>query len=386
MLIPNTNYRAMLEAARPHEGFWLDCGLGHPAFDGNPAGVAALESVPCLKGSNHYACEVPSTLSDAIMAFVLLMFKVTLSENQIAVPTIGTRCVPGYISLEFLAENHRPMVWLAEAPGYPGHTVVIDQYGGVCKREATHGFEFIDIVEAMENKGRLQEYDAVIFQAVVNPTAKRTSDGAVRRIAEFAARTGKLVYFDGAYQCVTHGSPVPSPLLEVGNPYSNIIWTYSTSKGDQLASLAYSLLLGDPRWVGKFSKVQSATREGGSMAGYSALEACLNNPGFLMETSHGYDRLHRLLASALSPAGMFVPKREGSIFAYVPIPECWWEAGKDSYDFAMELARNGVLTYTDRQFNDSGRHLRVNLSSFLDVPRVRDRLTEVVASTNRMYN
>jgi aspartate/methionine/tyrosine aminotransferase len=382
MLIPNTNYRAMLEGARPSEGFWLDCGLGHPVFDGNPAGVAALESVPRLRGSNRYACEVPGTLFEAIKAFILLMFKVVLSENQIAVTTIGTRCVPGYISLQFLAENHRPMRWLAGAPGYPGHTVVINQYGGVCDREATNGFEFIDVVEAMETEGRLQQYDAVIFQAVVNPTARRTSDGAVRRAAELADRSGKLVYFDGAYQCVTHGSPVPSPLFGVDSPYSNIIWTYSTSKGDQLASLAYSLLIGDPRWVSRFNEVQSATREGASMAGYSALEACLGNPGFLIETAHGYDRLHRFLTSTLSPAGLSVPKREGSIFAYVPISQGWLDAGKNSFDYAMALAQRGVLTYTDLQFFDTGKHLRVNLSSSLDVLQVRSRLTELVASIN----
>lgn len=386
MLIPNTNYRAELEGVNPPEGFWFRGGLGHPSFPGNPAGVAAQKAAADILGSNRYACDVPGTLIEAAQGFFLDLFQVSLEPNQIAVPTIGTRCIPGFLALQFLVQNHRAMRWLAEARGYPGHSLIIDQFGGCCdRRSVKDGEEFIDVVEEMEQRGELDDYDAVIFQAVVNPTAKRTSNKAIRHIIEFAERTGKLVYFDGAYQCVVTGGPVPSPLKGLPYKRSNIIWSYSTSKGDQLANLGYSLLLGDPFWVAKFLQVQSAAREGGSLAGYMALEACLRNPGFLEQTSDAYDRLYGHLREALAPTGVSA-FRDGSIFADVEISRGWQGAGKNSYHYALALANRGALTYTDLQFGGDGTRLRVNLDSALDDERIRWRLTETVDAVNRMCN
>lgn len=384
MLMPKTNYRVELESAGPAGGFWFKGGLGHPSFEGNPAGVEALRIATEVHGHNRYACEVPKTMFEAVFNLIFTLFQVSLEQDQVAIPTIGTRCIPGFLSLWFWNEYRRSMRWLAEKRGYPGHSLVIEQYTGCCDRQTVRNCEFIDVVEDMERTRELDQYDAVIFQAVGNPTARRTSDSAVRRIAELAARTGKLVYFDGAYQCVATGGPVPSPLKGVEDKSSNIIWSYSTSKGDQLANLGYSLLLGDPFWVGNFTKVQSVTREGGSLSGYMALEACLRNPAFLRITNAGYDRLYQHLIEVLTPVGMSA-FREGSIFADVEIPKGWQTGDRDSFGYALELAKRGMLTYTDRQFDGDGTKLRVNLDGSLDMSHVRGRLTETVDTVNRMF-
>lgn len=200
-----------------------------------------------------------------------------------------------------------------------------------------------------------------------NPTGRVLGVDELRAVVTAARRIGAVVASDECYALLAWAEPwasagVPS-LLDprvCDGDHAGLLVAVSLSKQSNLAGYRAGFVAGDPVLVRRLLEVRKHAGMMMPTPVQAAARAALANDGHVAEQVARYGRRRRVLAGALTEAGLVVDESAAGLYLWAHMPG----AGQDCWQTVADLADLGILVAPGSFYGPAGaRHVRVALTA-----------------------
>jgi succinyldiaminopimelate transaminase len=200
-----------------------------------------------------------------------------------------------------------------------------------------------------------------------NPTGRVLGVDELRAVVTAARRIGAVVASDECYALLAWGEPwasagVPS-LLDprvCDGDHTDLLVAVSLSKQSNLAGYRAGFVAGDPVLVRRLLEVRKHAGMMMPTPVQAAARAALADVGHVAEQVARYGRRRRVLAGALTEAGLVVDESAAGLYLWAHMPG----AGQDCWQTVADLADLGILVAPGSFYGPAGaRHVRVALTA-----------------------
>src|SRR6516162_11348426 len=328
-----------MEARRAGEDV-VDLGFGNPDIPSPPVAVDKLcEAVRNPRNHRYSSSRGIPKLRSAITDLYRRRFGVTLDPETQACTTIGAKEGFSHLMWTLLAPGDAAMV---PTPSYPIH-IWGPILAGAEVRHVRLGPEedfFENLLEAWTDSWPRPR--VIVLSFPHNPTTACVDLEFMQRMVDFAREHEVLLVHDFAYADLGFDGYDPPSILQVPGATDVAVELYSLTKGFSMPGWRVGFLLGNAEVVGALGKLKSYLDYGTFQPIQIASIVAMNEvPDFPKEVNAIYRGRRDALVDGLARVGWEIPKPQGTMFVWAPIPEAYQELG--SLEFSKLLVREAKV-------------------------------------------
>ena len=331
-------------------------------------------SEACLVPENYkYAITDLPELLDAAIGWYDRRFNVSLERDNITA-VYGTQEGMAHICFPLCDPGD---IVLVPDPGYPVFRFGPFMMGAEVvpiPLSASNGFliDFEKIDSELAKKAKV-----MIVCYPNNPVTAYATDDFYLNLIAFAKKYDIFVIHDNAYgELMLDGKIGRSFLsfpgaMEVGMEFNSL------SKSYNLPGMRISFAIGDKDVIKAFKSMRSQIDYAHFQAIQKAAIAVLNGPQDILERNRNEYKARRdALAEGLNKIGWEVPRNNGTMFVWYPIPKGY----TDDFEFAMELIeKTGIICVPGQSFGEMGKgYIRIALVE--PIPVLEEAVSALAAS------
>jgi alanine-synthesizing transaminase len=319
----------------------IDLGMGNPDL-GTPKHIVAklIQAAQNPKNHRYSASRGITRIRVAITRWYRERYGVELDPDTEAIATIGAKEGLAHLALAVLQPGDGVLV---PNPTYPIHAYSVVIADGDLRSVPLSG-------SADEFFARLQETarlawpkaKLLILSFPHNPTTMCVDRAFFERVVEFAREHRLMVVHDFAYADFAFDGYRPPSFLEVPGAKDVGVELFSTSKSYNMAGWRLAFACGNRTMIHALSRIKSYLDYGAfqpvQIAGIIALEGDQSVVADIVEV---HRRRRNVLVDGLNKLGWVVPKPQGTMFVWAPIPEAFRAIG--SLEFAKLLIQEAKV-------------------------------------------
>jgi alanine-synthesizing transaminase len=322
-----------LEARRAGEDV-IDLGFGNPDVPSPPIAVEKLgEAARNPRNHRYSATRGLPKLRLAITDLYRRKFDVQLDPETEVCTTIGAKEGFSHLMWTLLAPGD---VAFVPSPSYPIH-IWGPILAGADVRHVRLGPEhdfFDNLLRAWEESWPRPR--VIVLSFPHNPTTTCVDLEWMARMVDFARDHDVLLVHDFAYADLGFDGYDPPSILQVPGAIDVAVELYTLTKSFSMAGWRVGFLLGNPEVVAALAKLKSYLDYGTFQPIQIASIIAMNEaPDYPLEVNRIYKGRRDALIDGLARIGWEIPKPEGTMFVWAPIPAPYEEMG--SLEFAKML-------------------------------------------------
>jgi alanine-synthesizing transaminase len=322
-----------LEARRAGEDV-IDLGFGNPDLPSPDVAVDKLaEAARNPRNHRYSATRGLPKLRLAVTDLYRRKFDVQLDPETEVCTTIGAKEGFSHLMWTLLAPGD---VAFVPSPSYPIH-IWGPILAGADVRHVRLGPEhdfFQHLLNAWEESWPRPR--VVVLSFPHNPTTTCVDLEFMARMVDFAREHDVLLVHDFAYADLGFDGYDPPSILQVPGAIDVAVELYTLTKSFSMAGWRVGFLLGNPEVVGALAKLKSYLDYGTFQPIQIASIIAMNEaPDYPLEVNKIYKGRRDALIDGLARIGWDIPKPQGTMFVWAPIPPPYEEMG--SLEFAKML-------------------------------------------------
>lgn len=312
----------------------IDLGFGNPDLASPQVAVDKLAEAVTNSRNHRYSQSrgIPK-LRQAVADMYLRRFGVELDPDTEVINTIGAKEGFSHLMWVLLQPNDTALV---PTPSYPIH-IWGPLFAGANITEVPLGTGddfFAAMKEAWEYAWPKPRVAILSFPH--NPTTTCVDLDFFAKTVDFAREHEVLLVHDNAYADMGFDGYEPPSILQVPGAKEVAVELYSMTKSYSMAGWRVAFMVGNPQVVAALAKLKSyldyGTFQPIQIAATVTLNEAIDYPDQMREV---YQRRRDALIDGLERIGWSVPRPQGTMFAWAPIPEPYREMG--SVEFASRL-------------------------------------------------
>ncbi|MGH7308272.1 MAG: aminotransferase class I/II-fold pyridoxal phosphate-dependent enzyme [Candidatus Rokuibacteriota bacterium] len=319
----------------------IDLGMGNPDL-GTPKHIVAklVEAAQNPKNHRYSASRGITRLRVAIARWYRERYGVELDPDTEAIATIGAKEGLAHLALAVLQPGDGVLV---PNPTYPIHAYSVVIADGDLRSVPLSG-SADDFFARLQETARLAWPKAklLILSFPHNPTTMCVDRAFFERVVEFAREHRLMVVHDFAYADFAFDGYRPPSFLEVPGAKDVGVELFSTSKSYNMAGWRLAFACGNARMIHALSRIKSYLDYGAfqpvQIAGIIALEGDQSAVAEIVEV---HRRRRNVLVDGLNKLGWTVPRPQGTMFVWAPIPEAFLTIG--SLEFAKLMIQEAKV-------------------------------------------
>ena len=314
----------------------IDLGFGNPDLPSPDVAVDKLAEAARNPRNHRYSATrgIPR-LRLAISDLYRRKFDVHLDPDAEVCVTIGAK------------EGFSHLMWVLLGPGdtalVPSPSYPIHIWGPILAGAGVHYVRlgpdqdfFANLEAAWEQAWPRPR--VVVMSFPHNPTGQCVDLEFMARMVEFARTHDVLLVHDFAYADVGFDGYQPPSLLQVPGAKDVAVEIYSLTKSFSMAGWRVGFMLGNPEVVGALARLKSYLDYGTFQPIQIASIVAMNEaPDYPAEICSVYQSRRDALIDGLARIGWHIPKPEGTMFVWAPIPPEYEEL--KSLEFAKLLVK-----------------------------------------------
>jgi alanine-synthesizing transaminase len=314
----------------------IDLGFGNPDLPSPDVAVEKLAEAARNPRNHRYSATrgIPR-LRLAISDLYRRKFDVHLDPDAEVCVTIGAK------------EGFSHLMWVLLGPGdtalVPSPSYPIHIWGPILAGAGVHYVRlgpdqdfFANLEAAWEQAWPRPR--VVVMSFPHNPTGQCVDLEFMARMVEFARTHDVLLVHDFAYADVGFDGYQPPSLLQVPGAKDVAVEIYSLTKSFSMAGWRVGFMLGNPEVVGALARLKSYLDYGTFQPIQIASIVAMNEaPDYPAEICSVYQSRRDVLIDGLERIGWHIPKPEGTMFVWAPIPPEYEEL--KSLEFAKLLVK-----------------------------------------------
>ncbi len=372
-----------VEARRNGEDI-IDLGFGNPDLPSPDIAVDKLCEAANNSRNHRYSSSrgIPK-LREAAAELYRRQFGVELDPGTEVINTIGAKEGFSHLMWTLLQPGDAALV---PAPSYPIH-LYAPLFAGGEVRELPLGTD-ADFFDSLAERW---EYSwpkprVIVLSFPHNPTTTCVDLEFMQRVVDFAREKEVLLVHDFAYADLGFDGYQPPSILQAEGAKDVAVELYSMTKSFSMAGWRVAFMVGNAEVVAALAKLKSYLDYGTFQPIQIAATVTMNTEPDYPKLACGiYQDRRDALCDGLARIGWDIPKPQGTMFAWAPIPEQYRDEG--SVAFASRLVREaGVAVSPGVGFGPGGEgHVRFALIENEQrigqaVRGLREALTELVPS------
>jgi alanine-synthesizing transaminase len=322
-----------MEARRAGEDV-IDLGFGNPDIPSPDVAVDKLaEAARNPRNHRYSATRGLPKLRLAITDLYRRKFDVQLDPETEVCTTIGAKEGFSHLMWTLLAPGD---VAFVPSPSYPIH-IWGPILAGADVRHVRLGPEhdfFDNLLRAWEESWPRPR--VIVLSFPHNPTTTCVDLEWMARMVDFARDHDVLLVHDFAYADLGFDGYDPPSILQVPGAIDVAVELYTLTKSFSMAGWRVGFLLGNPEVVAALAKLKSYLDYGTFQPIQIASIIAMNEaPDYPLEVNRIYKGRRDTLIDGLARIGWEIPKPQGTMFVWAPIPAPYEEMG--SLEFAKML-------------------------------------------------
>lgn len=318
----------------------IDLGMGNPDQETPKHIVAKLvEAAQNPRNHRYSASRGITRLRVAITKWYRDRYGVELDPETEAIVTIGAKEGLAHLALAVLQPGDGALV---PNPTYPIHSYsVVIADGDLRSVPLVPGEDFF---ARLQETARLAWPKAklLILSFPHNPTTMCVDRPFFEKVVAFAREHRLMVVHDFAYADFAFDGYKPPSFLEVPGAKEVGVELFSTSKSYNMPGWRLGFVCGNARMIHALARIKSYLDYGVfqpiQIAGIIALEG---DQRCVRDIAEVYRKRRDVLVDGLQKQGWNVPKPQGTMFVWAPIPEQFHAMG--SLEFAKLLIQEAKV-------------------------------------------
>jgi alanine-synthesizing transaminase len=319
----------------------IDLGMGNP--DGaTPKHIVAklIEAAQNPRNHRYSASRGITRLRKGIARWYRDRYGVEIDPDSEAIATIGAKEGMAHLALAVLQPGDGVLV---PNPTYPIHSYSVVIADGDLRSVPLSG-SADDFFARLQETARLAWPKAklLILSFPHNPTTMCVDRAFFERVVDFAREHRLMVVHDFAYADFGFDGYRPPSFLEVPGAKDVGVELFSTSKSYNMAGWRLAFACGNARMIHALSRIKSYLDYGAfqpvQIAGIIALEGDQSVVDDIVEV---HRKRRNVLVDGLNKLGWSVPRPQGTMFVWAPIPDAF--RGMGSLEFAKLLIQEAKV-------------------------------------------
>jgi alanine-synthesizing transaminase len=332
--------------ARQHGVDVVDLGFGNPDIPSPPIAVEKLAEAAHNTRNHRYSLSrgIPK-LREAFANLYKRTWDVDLDPETEVINTIGSK--EGFSHLMWVLLD-RGDAAIVPSPSYPIH-IYGPLFAGADLRQVP--------MSAVSAKAGDADYAESFFGALHNawdigwpkprvivvsfphnPTGTCVDLAFMQRLVDFARERGVIVVHDFAYADVGFDGYQPPSILQADGAKECAVELYSMTKSFSMAGWRVAGMAGNRDVIAALAKLKSYLDYGSFQPIQIAATVTMNEASeYPREVCGIYESRRDALVDGLARIGWDIPKPQGTMFVWAPIPEPYQEMG--SLEFAAYLVK-----------------------------------------------
>lgn len=310
----------------------IDLGFGNPDIPSPQIAVDKLAEAAHNPRNHRYSMSrgIPR-LREAVASRYLEQYGVTLDPETEVVTTIGAKEGLSHLMWVLVGPGDACMV---PSPSYPIH-IWGPLFAGAEIRQVPLGVSgsdspsdefFARAVETWESSWPRPRVFIVSFPH--NPTTTCVDLEWMTRLVNFAREHELILVHDFAYSDTAFDGYRPPSILEVPGAKEVAVELYTLTKSFSMAGWRVGFLVGNAEICQALAKMKSYLDYGTFQPIQIAATVALNEAkDYPVEVNEIYERRRNALCDGLERLGWSVPRPQGTMFVWAPIPEPYREMG-----------------------------------------------------------
>jgi alanine-synthesizing transaminase len=312
----------------------IDLGFGNPDIPSPATAVEKLaEAVHNTKNHRYSLSRGIPKLREAFAALYKRTWDVDLDPETEVINTIGSKEGFSHLMWVLLERGDAAIV---PSPSYPIH-IYGPLFAGADLRQvpmsaisAQAGDEHYteSFFAALHNAWDVgwPKPRVIVVSFPHNPTGTCVDLAFMQRLVDFARERGVIVVHDFAYADVGFDGYQPPSILQADGAKECAVEMYSMTKSFSMAGWRVAFTAGNPEVVAALAKLKSYLDYGTFQPIQIAATVTMNEaPEYPREVCATYQSRRDALVDGLARIGWDIPKPQGTMFVWAPIPEPYRE-------------------------------------------------------------
>lgn len=314
----------------------VDLGFGNPDIPSPEIAVEKLAEAAHNSRNHRYSLSkgIPK-LREAVAALYERKWGVHLDPETEIINCIGSKEGFSHLMWVLLQPGDAAIV---PTPSYPIH-IYGPLFAGADLRQVPMSTD-VDFFEALENAWNVgwPKPRVIIVSFPHNPTGACVDLAFMQRLVDFARERGVIVVHDFAYADVGFGGYQPPSILQAEGAKECAVEFYSLTKSFSMAGWRVAFMAGNPEVVAALAKLKSYLDYGTFQPIQIAATVTMNEASdYPIEVCNTYESRRDALVDGLARIGWDIPKPDGTMFVWAPIPEPYREM--KSLEFASMIVK-----------------------------------------------
>ena len=314
----------------------VDLGFGNPDIPSPEIAVEKLAEAARNSRNHRYSLSkgIPK-LREAVAALYERKWGVQLDPETEIINCIGSKEGFSHLMWVLLQPGDAAIV---PTPSYPIH-IYGPLFAGADLRQVPMSTD-VDFFEALENAWNVgwPKPRVIIVSFPHNPTGACVDLAFMQRLVDFARERGVIVVHDFAYADVGFGGYQPPSILQAEGAMECAVEFYSLTKSFSMAGWRVAFMAGNPEVVAALAKLKSYLDYGTFQPIQIAATVTMNEASdYPIEVCDTYESRRDALVDGLARIGWDIPKPDGTMFVWAPIPEPYREM--KSLEFASMIVK-----------------------------------------------
>jgi alanine-synthesizing transaminase len=309
----------------------IDLGFGNPDIPSPEIAVEKLAEAAHNTRNHRYSASrgIPK-LREAVSDLYRRRFNVELDPDTEIINTIGAKEGFSHLMWVLLGPGDAALV---PSPSYPIH-IWGPYFAGADAREVPigPGENYVDNVIAGWEYG-WPKPRVCILSFPHNPTTSCIELSDMQRLVDWAREHDVTLVHDFAYAETSFDGYVPPSILQTDGGRECAVEFYTMTKSFSMAGWRIAFMVGNAEVVAALTKLKSYLDYGTFQPIQIAATVTLNEAqDYPKQVNEIYQSRRDALCDGLDRIGWHFPRPQGTMFAWVPIPEPYREMG--SIEFA----------------------------------------------------
>jgi alanine-synthesizing transaminase len=322
----------------------VDLGFGNPDIPSPEVAVEKLAEAARNTRNHRYSSSrgIPK-LRQAAAALYQRRFGVELDPDSEIISTIGAKEGFSHLMWVLLGPGDAAIV---PSPSYPIH-IWGPLFAGAAVREVPMTTDVNQDGSFIERIRHVFTHSwprprVIVCSFPHNPTTACVDLDFFQQLVDFAREQEIVVVHDNAYAELGFDGWDPPSILQADGAKDCAVELYSLTKSFSMAGWRVAFMAGNREVVQALAKLKSYLDYGAFQPIQIASTVTLNEaPDFPKEVLACYQARRDALCDGLDRMGWYIPRPQGTMFAWAPIPEPYQEMG--SVEFASMLVREAQV-------------------------------------------
>jgi alanine-synthesizing transaminase len=313
----------------------IDFGMGNPDMP-TPQHITdkLIETARDPRSNRYSASRGIKGLRKAMAGYYQRRFGVTLDPDSEVIATLGSK--EGFANLAQAITAPGDTI-LVPNPAYPIHAFGFILAGAAIRHvNATSPEEYLRGIDRAVRHS-VPKPTALVVNYPSNPTAQVVGLDFYKEVVDFAKKNEIWVLSDLAYADIYFDETRPPPsIFQVEGAKDVAVEFQSLSKSYAMPGWRMGFAAGNRTLIAALARIKSYLDYGAYTPVQVAATAALNGPqDCVAEMRAIYKARRDVLVDSMGRAGWTIPLPPASMFAWVPIPESYRDAG--SLEFTKDL-------------------------------------------------